>query len=121
MPNYCFEKPREYGERAKALRKLAPQTERILWKALSALRQETGLRFRRQHPVPPYFADFACVRASLIIELDGPSHDARQDYDSQRDTELRRRGWTVMRFSNEEVEKNLEGVVMTILKNVRIR
>jgi len=116
-----YQNSRDYGQRAKALRKQAPKTERLLWNALSMLRLETGLRFRRQHPLPPYFADFVCVKARLIVELDGPSHDVRQDYDAKRETELRTQGWMIMRFSNEEIENNLEGVVLIIIEKVRER
>ena len=121
MPSFHYKTPRTYGQRAKTLRKLAPKAERLLWNALSALRTETKLHFRRQHPLPPYIADFACVKARLIIELDGMSHDMRQAYDKKRDTELSRRGWTVMRFSNEEIERNLDGVTLTILETTRTR
>ena len=119
MPSFRFENPREFGERAKLLRKTAPKAERFLWNALSALRDETGLRFRRQHPLHPYIADFACTKARLIIELDGASHDVRYVYDAKRDADLRSRGWIIMRFNNEDVEKNLEGVVLTILERTR--
>ena len=67
----------------------------------------------------PYIADFACIKAHLIIELDGPSHDARQVYDAQREAELRSRGWTIIRFTNEDVEKNLEGVILTIMEKIQ--
>jgi very-short-patch-repair endonuclease len=121
MSGSYYNTPREYGERAKALRKQAPLAERLLSNALSKLRVETGLRFRRQHPVPPYFADFACVKACLIIELDGASHDARQAYDARREAALRNVGWTIIRFSNADVEKNLNGVVSTIIETVENR
>ena len=116
MPNYCFENSRAYGRQAKALRRQAPMVERLVWNALSALRIATGLKFRRQHPVPPYFADFACVKARLIIELDGASHDTRQIYDSRREAALRGKGWTILRFSNEDVRNNLDGVVSMIVE-----
>jgi primosomal protein N' (replication factor Y) len=92
MASFHYQTPREYGKRAKALRKQSPKTERLLWNALSALRKETKLHFRRQHPLPPYIADFACIKAGLIVELDGMSHDARQIYDAKRDAILRDRG-----------------------------
>ena len=116
MPHLTFKHPGEHTQRAKELRRDASEAERLLWKALSALRKEIGIHFRRQHPVPPYFADFACVKAKLIIELDGMSHDTRQVYDTQRDDKLRSQGWLVLRFSNEDVFKNLEGVVAQIIQ-----
>jgi very-short-patch-repair endonuclease len=121
MATNNYKNTRDTGQRAKALRKQAPKTERLLWRALSALRTETGLHFRRQHPLPPYFADFACVKAKLIVELDGSSHDMRQSYDAKRDKELHSREWTILRINNEEIEKNLEGVVVTILETTEKR
>jgi very-short-patch-repair endonuclease len=79
------------------------------------MRKETKLKFRRQHPLHPYIVDFACVEARLIIELDDASHDTRQAYDAEREKALRKRGWTIMRFTNEEIADNLEGVILTIL------
>lgn len=89
--------------------------ERLLWNALSELRKENGLRFRRQHPIYPYYADFACVKALFIVEIDGMSHDSRQAYDAERDAEIESKGWKILRFTNDDVKNNLEGVVRTIL------
>lgn len=69
-----------------------------------------GLHWRRQHPIGNYFADFACSRAKLVIELDGSSHDDRQDADANRDEVMRELGWTTMRFSNSEFARAPEGV-----------
>ncbi|PQV63045.1 Protein of unknown function (DUF559) [Abditibacterium utsteinense] len=60
----------------------------------------SGFHFRRQHPIGPFIADFACIKAKLIIELDGNSHDNRQDYDANRDFVLREWGWKTLRFPN---------------------
>jgi very-short-patch-repair endonuclease len=106
-------------DRARKLRKQSPKAERLLWNALSAIRKQTKLKFRRQHPLQPYIADFACIEARLIIELDGPSHDRRAVYDAKREIELRSRGWTVLRFSNDQVENNLNGVVLTIANQAK--
>jgi very-short-patch-repair endonuclease len=119
MPSYHYKNSRQHTQRAQSLRKQAPKAERLLWNALSALHKTTTFKFRRQHPLHPYIADFACVKARLIIELDGPSHDTRQTYDAKRETVLRNQGWAILRFSNEDVQKNLEGIVLTILEKVR--
>jgi very-short-patch-repair endonuclease len=62
--------------------------------------QLDGLHFRRQHPVGPYVADYACVKARLIVELDGNSHDERIDYDAARDADLEAMRWRILRFPN---------------------
>src|ERR1700733_16113524 len=101
MPVVHYKNPREYSRRAKQLRKGSPLPERLLWNALCELRKETGLKFRRQQPLHPYIADFACMKARLVVELDGPSHDTRLAYDAKRDLDLQKMGWTVIRFTNE--------------------
>ena len=69
-----------------------------------------GIKFRRQHPIGPYFADFACVSQKLVIEVDGQHHDDRIEADVQRTAALQREGWRVVRFSAAEVVQNPEGV-----------
>ncbi len=65
-------------------------------------------------PIGPYFADFLCREAKLIVELDGTSHDNRAEYDAQRDAYCRQRGFTVLRFQNADVIGNPEGVLSRI-------
>jgi very-short-patch-repair endonuclease len=72
-------------------------TERLLWKLLRDRRLE-GLKFRRQVPIGPYIADFVCLRRRLIVEADGPFHEAERD--AQRDSWLRTRQFQVLRFPN---------------------
>src|ERR1700722_15440096 len=86
-------------EFAASLRKSSPMAERLLWNALCDLRKETKLKFRKQQPLHPYVADFACMKARLIVELDGPSHDARKEYDHRRTEFMQKTGWAVLRFS----------------------
>ena len=69
-----------------------------------------GLHWRRQHPIGNYYADFACVGAKLVVELDGSSHDDRQQSDANRDEVLSELGWTTMRFSNGDFARSPEGV-----------
>ncbi len=116
-----YKNSRQYNFRAKELRKQAPRTEQLVWNALRELRKETILKFRRQHPLSPYVADFACVAARLIVELDGDSHDGRQSYDARRDADLKDRGWHILRIKNDDVFSNLEGVIETILKTAQER
>ena len=84
--------------------------------ALLRGRNVGGLKFRRQYPIEPFIVDFYCAEADLIIELDGESHDGRENYDRDRSAFLRRIGLTVMRVSNDEVINNLEGVAAAIQK-----
>jgi very-short-patch-repair endonuclease len=114
-----FKNPRGHCQRAKELREAASLPERLLWNALTELKKETGLKFRRQHPLHPYIVDFACIKQRLIIEIDGASHDARLAYDAKRETDLQNAGWKIIRFSNDAVLENLEGVVLAILNEVK--
>ena len=75
-----------------------------------------GAPFRRQHPVGPFFPDYYCIQLKLVVEIDGPLHDAEKD--SQRDAWMKARGITVLRFSFQEIENNLDGVVGTIRNEV---
>jgi very-short-patch-repair endonuclease len=101
-------------KRARGLRAEATDVERKLWSVLRN-RQLGGAKFRRQYPVDRYFADFACVESRLIVELDGGQHDAQSDYDARRTEILENCGWKVVRFWNNEVIENLDGVADTIL------
>lgn len=87
--------------------------ERLLWRFLCR-RQLKGVRFRRQHPIGQYIADFACVGQKLLIELDGGQHQIRTEYDQQRTNYLQSQGWTVLRFWKNEVFENMEGVFLRI-------
>src|SRR3546814_6016542 len=84
--------------RARELRNAASPAERTLWRCLSG-RKISGWKFSRQMPVGPYFADFLCREAQLVIELDGYSHDIRQAYDERRDHLLSEHGYRVFRFT----------------------
>ncbi|WP_245162385.1 DUF559 domain-containing protein [Brevundimonas sp. AJA228-03] len=79
--------------------------EAVFWTFLRDRRLE-GLKFRRQLPLGPYIADFACPSIRLIVELDGGVHVLRAETDAVRDAWLTANGWTVLRFNNEAVLKN---------------
>lgn len=89
---------------ARRLRRDMTATEKLLWQALRG-RQLQGFKFRRQVPIGPYVADFACLTARLIVELDGAPHNdlERQDHDAFRDEWLTQQGWKVLRFQNDLV------------------
>ena len=101
--------------RAKSLRQTSPLAERLLWHDLRQISGNLSLKFRRQHAIHPYVVDFACVTCHLVIEIDGMSHDSRPAHDAARTRYLENLGYTVMRFSNEDVYSNREGVVREIV------
>ncbi|WP_417617683.1 endonuclease domain-containing protein [Parasphingorhabdus sp.] len=105
-------KPRNTN-RAKSLRNAATPAERELWKYLSR-RQVGGRKFSRQMPVGPYYADFLCRELGLIIEIDGYSHETQQGKDAKRSRELVDHGYKVLRFTNDDVLSNIEGVIRQI-------
>ena len=98
-----------------SLRKAATATERHLWRYLRD-RQLAGFRFRRQVPIGNYIADFACLDAKLVIEVDGGQHLAQRDYDARRDAELVEHSYQVLRFWDNDVLLNIESVLVVILQ-----
>ena len=101
---------------AKRMRKAMTDAELKLWNELRAHRL-MGLGFRRQFPVRQYIVDFACPERKLIIELDGSQHaeDAAAQYDLDRTGNLNSDGWTVLRFWNDDVLKDIGNVCQHIL------
>ena len=106
---------RESIGRGRSLRKDSTFPERLLWSRLRG-RQLGQLKFRRQHPVGPFIVDFYCHEARLIIELDGVSHDGRAKEDEERSAYLRREGVRVFRVTNDDVLKDMEAVLLGILR-----
>jgi very-short-patch-repair endonuclease len=108
--------------RAKQLRQTMTRAETLLWRYLKANRID-GLGFRRQTPIRNYIVDFVCFSAKLIVELDGESHDfeERQKSDQKRDAFFVSEGFQVLRFTNEQVMSNLEGVVEAIRQTAASR
>ena len=102
---------------AKGLRKRSTDVEQLLWSRLRAGRFE-GMKFRRQHPIGQYIADFVCLERKLIIELDGGQHALPDEIlkDRQRDAWLEKEGYTVVRFWDKEVLTNTSGVLESIRK-----
>jgi len=100
-------------ENARALRKNQTDTERWLWQKLRN-RQLLNLKFRRQVPIGNYIVDFVCLELKLIIELDGSQHIEQADYDARRTAYLEQLGFKVIRFWNNEVLNNGEGVLERI-------
>jgi very-short-patch-repair endonuclease len=97
----------------KVLRKRPTDAEQLLWKHLR-MKQMEGLKFRRQQPVDKYIVDFVCFEKRLIIEVDGGQHAVEGNKDKERDTYLQQCWFKVLRFWNNEVLQNTEGVLTVI-------
>jgi len=111
------EGPAKQGEgyllrKARNMRREPTPPERTLWRVLRNFTVD-GLKFRRQAPLGPYIVDFFCAEARLIVELDGITH-VDEPRDAIRDAWLKARGYTVLRFWNNEVMANLDGVLEVI-------
>ena len=98
---------------ARQLRRPQTPAEQRLWSRLRD-RRLRGYKFRRQHPIDRFVADFYCAEAKLVVEIDGDSHADQRDYDVARTEYLNARGYTVIRFTNRDVNGQLEGVLQSI-------
>jgi very-short-patch-repair endonuclease len=103
---------------ARQLRREATDVEKILWRALRE--RLASWKFRRQHPISNRIADFACPARKLAIELDGGQHGERIIKDEQRSAELAHHGYRVLRFWNNDVLDNLDGVLETIAQTLAV-
>lgn len=104
--------------RARELRKNMTDTEQLLWKHLRAHRL-AGYKFKRQQPIGAYIVDFVCFTAHCIVEADGGQHLEQAEYDARRDAWLKSQGFTVLRFWNNDILTNTEGVLETIVAACR--
>ena len=100
--------------RARELRKDQTEAESSLWFELRAHRLG-GYHFRRQHPIGPYIVDFVCLESRLVVELDGGQHAESVEYDEARTAFLSSRGFSVIRFWNNQVLTEISGVKEAIL------
>ena len=97
----------------KVLRKRPTNAEQLLWKQLR-LKQIEGFKFRRQQPIDNYIVDFVCFERRIVIEVDGGQHATQKEDDILRDTYLTQQGFQVLRFWNNEVLQNINGVLDVI-------
>lgn len=102
---------------AKNLRKNSTKVESLLWSRLRARRLQ-GIKFRRQQPIENFIVDFVSFEKRIVIELDGGQHKMNKEKDNERDRFLANNGFTVLRFWNNDIVENLEGVLEVIQKNV---
>ena len=100
-------------ERAKVLRREMTPQERILWRHVRDRRLESA-KFRRQMWLAGFVADFACPEARLVVEADGSQHADRTGYDAARAAAFTRLGWRTLRFWNNEIDTDLDGVLTAI-------
>jgi very-short-patch-repair endonuclease len=98
---------------AKKLRQRMTDSEKTLWGCLRS-NKLNGLHFRRQQAIDEYIVDFYCHDYGLIIEIDGEIHDSQKDYDQERDLMLTSQGFSVIRFSNKEIQDSIEDVLNKI-------
>jgi very-short-patch-repair endonuclease len=101
--------------RAQRLRRISTAAEESLWDQLRD-RRLLGLKFRRQAPIGPYVADFLCHELRLVLELDGPVHAEPEQaaHDLNRDANLKALGYRVLRFTNHQVEADLDSLLETL-------
>ena len=106
---------RAQTRRARELRRRATAAERHLWQRLRA-RQLDGAKFRRQVPIGPYIVDFACLSSRIVIELDGGQHAEREHSrrDKRRDRFLEAKGFRVLRFWDNDVFTDMDGILSVI-------
>ena len=111
-------KSRKY---VRGLRNNLTEAEVKLWQELRGRRLQ-GYKFRRQHPIDDYIADFACLSAKLVVEIDGATHSSAdaQAYDARRTAFLETMGWRVIRFSNDDVFKDVMAVTEAIYEALKI-
>ena len=107
-------RPSETTDFARSQRRKPTEAEATLWRHLRR-RQLRGHRFRRQQPIGPYFADFICLQARLIVELDGSQHLDHPDRDRRRDDYLAAEGFRVIRITNDKVFSDIDAVLELIL------
>jgi very-short-patch-repair endonuclease len=101
-------------QRARELRRNQTDAEVRLWLHLRD-RRLAGVKFRRQFQIGPYFADFACPERRLIVELDGGQHAERERYDNNQTAYMRRTGWCVVLYWNDDVLLRIEHVVNALI------
>jgi len=99
--------------RARTLRMNSTDAERLLWQLLRN-RQIGNVEFRRQHPIDSFIADFVCIEKKVIVELDGSQHAVQTEKDEKRSDYLKKQGFRILRFWNNEVLKETEEVLEKI-------
>jgi very-short-patch-repair endonuclease len=113
-PGKDYRTPPDTLAHAREHRRYLTHTERELWYRLRN-GYLCGLKFRRQYPIGPFIADFYCAAHRLVVEVDGYTHDYKVDHDRRRTKWLQDNGYRVVRFSDQDVSRDVESVLLTIL------
>jgi very-short-patch-repair endonuclease len=112
LPDMFYGAKRTIFQNAYDLRKDMTHAEKVLWERLN--KSQLGVRFKAQHPIDIFVADFYCHKYKLVIEVDGEIHLSQIEYDENRTAELERLDLTIVRFTNDEVLNNIEQVIEKI-------
>jgi very-short-patch-repair endonuclease len=107
------------GKLARTLRKRSTEAEKLLWSRLRGRRFE-GIKFKRQMPIANYIVDFVALDLKFVIEVDGGQHDVRATQDVERTRILEEWGYHVVRFWNNDVLGNIDGVLEAILQELQL-
>jgi len=110
--------PNQKLQFSRRLRKRQTPQEIVLWSKLRN-RRFLDLKFRRQHSIGNYIVDFICLEKKVIIEIDGSGHQEQKSYDNKRDIYFKEEGYKVLRFWNNEINNNLEGVLLKIEDSIK--
>jgi len=122
VPDYYFHADCATVDFARRLRKKMTPSEKLQWERVR-MKNIRGVKFRRQHPMEFYVADFYCHEARLVIEVDGPYHEKKdqQQHDENRTAELDRFDIRVIRFTNDEIRHHLGSVLQKIRQEIEER
>ena len=99
------------------MRQEPTNAEKLMWDRLRAKRLD-GHKFSRQMPIDRFIVDFACFESKLVVELDGAQHEEQAAYDEFRASVINQKGYRMLRFWNNEVFENMDGVLATILSHL---
>jgi len=113
--NLYYNASKQIHDYARELRKSMTPAEKILWSELRN-RKVANCKFRRQHPIDIFIADFYCHEKKLVIEIDGEVHNSQKEYDINRTAEMQNYGITVVRFENYEILNDIASVLKKIEK-----
>ena len=119
---FYFGARKKMRDTARTLRKSMTQSEKIFWQQVRR-NKILGMNFRRQHPINQFIVDFYCHAAKLVIEIDGSIHEIPEskEHDENRSFELEMLGLKVLRFSNDQVQNDMDKVIELVTKEVKDR